>query len=91
MIDSVKEYFIRCETIFPQWRSGLRRVSLALRRERITTMEQLCRLNQMGPQALLAIRSIGEQRLSLIEAVCRQYEVETAAAASDRREEVHQG
>lgn len=80
MENSIQAYFVICEQIFPQWRPQLRRVSLALRRARVTTMDQLCHLNRQGPQALLTIRSIGEQRLELIEAVCRQYELGRASA-----------
>lgn len=72
----LKDYFIACEACFPERRSQLRRLSLALRRERINTMEQLCHLQQTGPDALLALRSIGTKSLDLIEQVCNRYESE---------------
>ena len=70
----IKDYFALGATRFPEQRTQLRRVSLALRREQIHTMEQLCRLRADSPEGLLSIRAIGAKRLGLIEAVCRQYE-----------------
>lgn len=70
----VKECFAACEQQFPEQRSELRRISLALRRNGVEEMEQLCRLISQTPQELLRIRSIGEKRLWLIAQVCRQYQ-----------------
>ena len=72
----LNDYFIACEACFPERRPQLRRLSLALRRERISTMEQLCHIQQTGPDALLALRSIGTKSLGLIEQVCTRYESE---------------
>ena len=65
----VREYFAACEGQFPQQRSELRRVALALCRGGVETMEQLCALQRAGPEGLLEIRSIGAQSLPLIAAV----------------------
>ncbi len=65
----LNDYFIACEDCFPERRSQLRR-------ERINTMEQLCHIQQTGPDALLALRSIGTKSLGLIEQVCTRYESE---------------
>ena len=70
----VKGYFAACEQAFPAQRAQLRRLSLALRRGGVDTMEQLCALQRAGPKGLLAIRSIGEKSLPLIAAVCARYE-----------------
>lgn len=72
----LEDYFITCEDCFPERRAQLRRLSLALRRERINTMEQLCKLRQGGRSELLALRSVGEKSLELIERVCARYEAE---------------
>lgn len=86
----VKEYFARCEDRFPEQRAQLRQVSLALRREQISSMEHLCRLCWDDPGMLTAIRSIGAKRLGLIQQVCRQYETDCrpARGRQDRQEEV---
>ena len=70
----VKDYFTVCEEYFPQRRHELRRISLALRRAGVGTMEALCALQRDGPAELLKIRSIGERSLELIAAVCARYE-----------------
>ena len=70
----VKAYFTACEQAFPTQRAQLRRLALALGRGGVDTMEQLCAMQRAGPEGLLAIRSIGEKSLPLIEAVCARYE-----------------
>lgn len=85
----VKEYFARCEQRFPQQRAQLRQVSLALRREQISTMDQLCRLCRTAPAMLAEVRSIGTKRLGLIRQVCTQYEADRAAAPGPREEAPH--
>lgn len=82
----IKEYFARCEEKFPEQRAQLRQVSLALRREQIDTMENLCLLCRNTPGTLTAIRSIGTKRLGLIERVCTQYENDFYPTAQIRRE-----
>ncbi len=72
----VKDYFKACEKRFPKFQSELRRISLALRREQIVTMEQLCDLQKSNPEDLLAVRSIGEKSSALIEIVCAEYQFE---------------
>ena len=72
----VKDYFKACEKRFPKFQSELRRISLALRREQIVTMEQLCDLQKSNPEDLLAVRSIGEKSFALIEIVCAEYQFE---------------
>lgn len=72
----VKNYFSVCEVRFPGRRAELRRISLALRREGIGTMEELCLLRQEGGGKLLSVRAIGEKSLALIEQICTQYETE---------------
>lgn len=76
----VKDYFLCYEARFPERRAQLRQVSLALCRERISTMEQLCRLFREDPEALAGIRSIGRKRLELIELVYRAYEADRRPA-----------
>lgn len=84
----IKDFFAYCEARFPEQRSQLRQVSLALRREQINTMEQLCRLCRDDPGTLTAIRAIGYKRLELIQQVCAQYEHECCLAAPhDQRQE----
>ncbi len=83
----VKDYFARCEGRFPDKQAQLRQVSLALRREQVNTMEQLCRLCRSDPAALSAIGSIGAKRLGLIEQVCREYEADRLAPAQNGRTE----
>lgn len=83
----IKDYFARCEARFPAQQAQLRQVSLALRREQVNTMEQLCLLFRSDPGALSAIRSIGTKRLGIIEQVCRQYEADCRAAAQHGRME----
>lgn len=70
----IKEYFIACEQQFPEQRSELRRISLALRRSGVLTMPELYQMYLQSPEYLLQIRSIGEKSISLIGEVCRQYE-----------------
>lgn len=77
----LKDYFSRCESKFPKQRAQLRQVSLALRREQVSTMEQLCQLFRDAPESLAAIRSIGGKRLIIIEQVCRAYEADCVSAA----------
>ena len=76
----VKTYFAACEGQFPQQRGELRRIALALCRGGVDTMEALCALRRSGPGGLLEIRSIGEKRLGLIEAVCARYEENQASS-----------
>lgn len=83
----VKDFFMRCEDRFPEQRTQLRQVSLALRRERISTMEQLCRLFREDPEALAGIRSIGRKRLELIELVYRTYQADRRPAEEKERRE----
>lgn len=70
----IKEYFAACEPIFPQYRTQLRRLSLALCRGGVERMEELCRIYTQTPERLMKIRSIGTKSLPLIEEVCRQYQ-----------------
>ena len=70
----VREYFAACEQAFPAQRAQLRRLSLALCRDGVDTMEALCALQRAGPEGLLELRSIGEKSLPLIAAVCARYE-----------------
>lgn len=76
----VKEYFAACRGAYPEQRAELQRISLALRREGIHTMDQLCALQRAGPDGLLAIRDIGEKSLALIARVCARYETGKAMA-----------
>ena len=69
----VKPYFAACEQDFPQRRSELRRIALALCRGGVDTMEALCAMQRAGPEKLLEIRSIGAKSLPLIAAVCARY------------------
>lgn len=75
----VKQYFAACERAFPAQRTHLRRLSLALCRGGVETMEALYALRQAQPEKLLEIRSVGAKSLPLIEKVCRRYERMDAA------------
>lgn len=70
----VKAYFTACEQAFPAQRAQLRRLALALGRDGVERMEQLCALQRAGPERLLELRSIGAKSLPLIAAVCARYE-----------------
>ncbi len=70
----VKEYFIACEVWFPERKAELRRISLALRREGILTMEDLCARQRASPEQMTKIRDIGEKSAQLIAELCKQYE-----------------
>ncbi|MEG0895541.1 MAG: hypothetical protein RSE93_07470 [Oscillospiraceae bacterium] len=72
----VKEYFYACEEKFPEKRSELRRISLALRREGILSMEVLCQMQKQGFPQMAKIRNIGEKATQLILSICEQYEEE---------------
>ena len=62
----VKEYFISYEQKYPEQRSELRRISLALRRNGIETMPELYQMYRYNQKQLLQIRSIGEKSVQLI-------------------------
>ena len=81
----IKDDFARCEALFPEQRTQLRQIALALRREQVNTMEQLCWLFQNSPESLAGI---GEKRMKVIEQVYRAYQAEgcLAAAQRERRE-----
>lgn len=81
----IKEFFAYCEARFPEQRAQLRQISLALRREQINSMEQLCRLCRDDPGTLTAIRAIGAKRLELIRQVCTQYEHRSCQAAPNQQ------
>lgn len=70
----VNEYFIACEEVFPKKKAELRRVSLALRREGILTMEDLCAMQRASPEEIIKIRGIGEKSALLIAELCSKYE-----------------
>ena len=70
----VKDYFIACEERLSEKKSELRRISLALRREGILTMEDLCARQRATPEEIIKIRGIGEKSALLAQAICRQYE-----------------
>ena len=70
----IKDYFAACEQHFPEQRSELRRISLALCRGGIETMPELCQMYMHEPQRLLEIRSIGEKSIQMIGELCRQYQ-----------------
>lgn len=70
----VKEYFIACEEWMPEKKTELRRISLALRREGILTMEDLCARQRAAPEEIVKIRGIGEKSALLTQAICRRYE-----------------
>lgn len=70
----VKEYFIACEEVFPEKKAELRRISVALRREGILTMEDLCARQRASPQQMTQIRNVGEKSTQLITVICKQYE-----------------
>lgn len=72
----IKAYFALCEADFPEQRSELRQIALALRRQRLETMEQLIYLYRNDPRTLANIRGIGQKRLQLIREVCRSYETD---------------
>ena len=72
----VKEYFIAYEQQFPDQRSELRRISLALRRNGIETMPELYQMYRDNRKQLLQIRSIGEKSVRLIGKLCSVYEME---------------
>ena len=84
----IKDDFARCEALCPEQRTQLRQIALALRREQVNTMEQLCWLFQNSPESLAGMRSIGEKRMKVIEQVYRAYQAEgcLAAAQRERRE-----
>lgn len=70
----VKDYFIACEERLPERKAELRRISLALRREGILTMEDLCARERASPARMTKIRNIGEKSAQLIAELCKQYE-----------------
>lgn len=72
----VKEYFISYEQKYPEQRSELRRISLALRRNGIETMPELYQMYRYNRKQLLQIRSIGEKSVQLIGKLCSVYEME---------------
>ena len=72
----VKEYFISYEQKYPEQRSELRRISLALRRNGIETMPELYQMYRYNRKQLLQIRSIGEKSVQLIGQLCSVYEME---------------
>lgn len=74
----IRKYFAACEPIFPQHRTQLRRLSLALCRGGMEQMDELCQIYAQTPERLMMIRSIGTKSLLLIEEVCRQYQKNNA-------------
>lgn len=70
----LKNYFSQAEKDFPESVSSLRRISLALLREKIETMEELCERLRINPTEIEKIRNIGGQSMSLIEKLCDQFE-----------------
>lgn len=67
-------FFARCEEALPRSRTELRRTALALRRNGVETMEELCLLQRQEPKQLAAFRDVGTKSLALIRAVCADYE-----------------
>ena len=70
----VKDYFIACEERLPERKAELRRISLALRREGILTLEDLCARQRASSAQMTQIRNIGEKSARLIAELCKQYE-----------------
>ena len=85
----VKEYFIAYEQQFPEQRSELRRISLALRRNGIETMPELYQMYRDNRKQLLQIRSIGEKSVRLIGKLCSVYEMELFPGLVSSMEQVH--
>ncbi len=71
---TVKEAFACYESYMPSEGAETRRVSFALRRNGIDTMEQLCGMRRGNPEALKTLRDIGPKRLMLIDKICQLYE-----------------
>ena len=53
-------------TAYPERRSELKRLCLALRRGGVDSMERLSALYRTAPEQLLTIRDIGSERMDLI-------------------------
>ena len=70
----LKDCFIAYEEWVPEKKAELRRISLALRREGILTMEDLCAIQRASPEEIIKIRGIGEKSALLTQAICKQYE-----------------
>lgn len=72
----IKEYFKMCENNLPGKSTLLRRSCLALRRNGLETMEELCRLRLRSPELLDNLRGIGPKTASLIFQICDRYREE---------------
>jgi len=69
----LKEYLTLYEIENLEKASEVRNISLSLRRGRITTMEELCELQNSGSEKIAHIRDIGPKKLAMIKKICQTY------------------
>ena len=69
----LKNYLTAYEGENPKICTELRSISLALRRNRIATMEELCQLQDNSPQTIKEMRNVGPKKYEIITQVCKEY------------------
>ena len=69
----IKNFFTLCEGQTSLKRKELRRASLALRRNGVETMDELCHMMENSPKQLSSLRDVGVKSFELIKEVCFIY------------------
>ncbi len=70
---TIKDYFSSFEGSFSSSKSELQRISVALRRENIVLMEDLCKIYRESPGEIAAIRNIGEKSMGIVTQLCIEF------------------
>lgn len=70
----IQDYFMLCEEKIPEKRTDLRRISFALRRGGVDTLEQLLAMYQQYPEEISKLRDVGTQSIVIINQVIQLLE-----------------